>query len=43
MNYSGFDEMKDIFFGDGACSDNMQLSMFIFNRAINIYEMVNKI
>ena len=43
MNYNGFDEMQTLFFGDGACSDNMQLSMFVYNRALNIYDIVYKI
>jgi hypothetical protein len=31
----GLYEVKDIFFADGAVSDNMQLSEFMYNRAMN--------
>lgn len=31
----GLYEVKDIFFADGAVSDNMQLTEFMYNRAIN--------
>jgi|688.fasta_scaffold736150_1 hypothetical protein len=43
MNYSGYQEIQDIFYGDGACSDKMGLSMLVYNRALNIYEIVHKI
>jgi hypothetical protein len=32
---SGLYEVRDIFFADGAVSDNMQLSEFMYNRAMN--------
>ena len=31
----GLYEIKDIFFADGAVSDNMQLTLFMYNRAMN--------
>ena len=31
----GLYEVKDIFFADGAVSDNMQLNEFMYNRAMN--------
>jgi hypothetical protein len=31
----GLYEVKDIFFADGAVSDNMQLTLFMYNRAMN--------
>lgn len=31
----GLYEIKDIFFADGAVSDNMQLTEFMYNRAMN--------
>jgi hypothetical protein len=31
----GLFEIKDIFFADGAVSDNMQLTLFMYNRAMN--------
>ena len=34
----GLYEIKDIFFADGAVSDNMQLSQFLYNRAMNIVQ-----
>jgi hypothetical protein len=34
----GLYEIKDIFFADGAVSDNMQLSEFLYNRAMNLVQ-----
>jgi hypothetical protein len=31
----GLYEVRDIFFADGAVSDNMQLTEFMYNRAMN--------
>lgn len=31
----GLYEIRDIFFADGAVSDNMQLTLFMYNRAMN--------
>lgn len=42
-NYLTFGELRDIFFGDGACSDNLQLSMFVYSHALNIYNLSNNI
>ena len=39
INNKAFAEVGGIFFADGACSDNLQLSMFTYNRALNIYNL----
>ena len=37
-NQSGLVEIKELFFADGACSDNMQLLEFMFNKGMNLKE-----
>lgn len=41
INFSGFKQMQEILFADGACSDNLQLSMFIYNKALTINNKLN--
>ena len=36
LNEKGFQEMQELFFADGACSDNLQISMFIYNNALTL-------
>lgn len=43
MNSKGFKEMQEVFFADGACSDNLQLSMFTFNRAMTTVYLMEKV
>ena len=37
-NQRGLVEIKELFFADGACSDNMQLLEFMFNKGMNLKE-----
>ncbi len=37
----GLYEVRDIFFADGAVSDNMQLTEFMYNRAMNFKQYKN--
>ena len=40
LDYSqrGLTEVKELFFADGACSDNMQLLEFLYNKGMNLKE-----
>lgn len=42
INYKGFDELQELFFADGACSDNLQLSMLIFNQAMTLQRITQQ-
>jgi len=35
--------MQQLFFADGACSDNLQITMLTFNKAITINKFIKSI